>query len=185
MPSPSIFEAGITTAPAPDRAAPHDAEAAFESPYPAADEQPGGPWCYSTLCARAAIDSLSAIADYVRSVAYRGGAGEQAGLRLRLAVEELAVNTIVHGYGAGCGWLVLDGGGDGRASAWVRLRDTAPPFDPAAARREVRFDLPVKDRPVGGLGIHLAITSADEYGYEYVNGENRSTLTVRRRQDES
>jgi serine/threonine-protein kinase RsbW len=142
------------------------------------------PWQCATLDIRAAVSSLGTIADYVRSVATRGGVGESAGLRLRLAVEELAANTIVHGYGAARGRLVLSGSGDGRGSVTVLLRDTAAPFNPASRPPAAGLGLPVQDRPVGGLGIHLALCSVDAYAYEHADGENRSSLTVRRRENE-
>lgn len=155
------------------------------------DTEPGPapasrPWRCATLYARAGLDSLGMIAAYVRSACRRGGVGEGAALRLRIAVEELAVNAIVHGYGdCGHGRLILTGGGDGRGGVSVQLFDSAAPFDPSAAPGKPRLDLPVRDRPVGGLGLHLALTSADEYRYEYADGQNRSTLTVRRRADEN
>jgi len=144
-------------------------------------------WRWARLSTPAGLDSLAVIADYVRSVCDRGEVGEGAGLRLRLAVEELSANAIVHGYGErdrARGRLTLAGGGYGQGSVSVQLCDSAAPFDPRSLSRNLRLDLPVKDRPVGGLGIHLALTSADEYRYEYVNSQNRSTLTVWRRAGE-
>lgn len=135
------------------------------------------------LCVRGRLDSLETISKYVLRVADHAGVGEGAGLRLRLAVEELAANTIVHGYGQRCGWLVLLG--YGRGAAGVQLRDTAVAFDPASAARPAGLDRPVRERPIGGLGIHLALSSVEEYRYERVDGENRSTLVVRRREGET
>ncbi|HET9170522.1 MAG TPA: ATP-binding protein [Actinospica sp.] len=149
------------------------------------DEPCAGPRQYATLYARGSTASLAAIADYVLCVARRAGVGESAGARLRLAVEELAVNAIVHGYRAHCGWLVLIGSSDGRGSAAMQLRDTAPPFDPSAAPEPEGLDLPWRERPVGGLGIRLALSSVEHYRYRRVNDENRSTLIVRRRGQET
>lgn len=149
------------------------------------DEQLTEPWQYATLYARGATASLAAIADYVLCVARRSGVGESAGLRLRLAVEELAVNAVLHGYREHCGWLVLIGGGDGRGSAMVQLRDTAPPFDPGSVPPPERVARPWRDQRVGGLGIHLALSSVEEYRYQRVHDENRSTLIVRRREEET
>lgn len=142
-------------------------------------------WQYTALYAPGDTASLAAIADYVLSVARRSGIGESAGGRLRLAVEELAVNAVVHGYGEPPGWLALVGGGDGRGSAMVQLRDTAPPFDPGAAPPPEGLARPWRDQRVGGLGIHLALRSVEAYRYQRVRGENRSTLIVRRREEET
>src|SRR5947209_13055017 len=60
----------------------------------------------SGLCVRGRLESLETISRYVLRVADHAGVGEGAGMRLRLAVEELAANTIVHGYGPHCGWQI-------------------------------------------------------------------------------
>ncbi|WP_051451043.1 ATP-binding protein [Actinospica robiniae] len=160
---------------------PLTAEDEFE---PRAETAPDGPWQLGVLHVRASLDTLDAVADYVRSVAYRAGLGNCARLRLRLAVEELAANSILHGYGNNCGWLVLAGGGDGRGNACILLRDSALAFDPSQAPSPADLHLPVEQRAIGGLGIHLALASVDEYRYERRNGENHSTLTVRWRPGE-
>jgi serine/threonine-protein kinase RsbW len=149
------------------------------------DEPQTTPWQYTTLYAPGDTSSLAAIADYVLCVAHRCAVGKAAGGRLRLAVEELAVNAVVHGYGARRGWLALVGGGDGRGAAMVQLRDTAPPFDPNSVPPPEGLARPWRDQRVGGLGIHLALSSVEEYRYQRVRGENRSTLLVRRREEET
>jgi serine/threonine-protein kinase RsbW len=138
------------------------------------------PWRLPLLCVPAELTKLTAVERYTRAVANRGSLGKAAGARLRLAVEELAVNTITHGYAGNPGRLRLSGGGGDR-SAWIVLEDDAPPFAPLTAHRLPATLLPVAERPVGGLGIHLALDAADEYEYEYEGSVNRSTVTVRRR----
>lgn len=167
---------------------PHRPEAAVRQyQYPDAfhDDQRTEPWQYTTLCAPGHTASLAAIADYVLCVARRSAVGETAAVRLRLAVEELAVNAVQHGYRGRRGWLALAGGGDGRGAAMVLLRDTAPPFDPGAVPPPEGLARPWRDRRVGGLGIHLALSSVEEYRYQRVNDENRSILIVRRREEEA
>lgn len=169
MPSPPVSDTRIGAA----------LDAGFD-PAPA-----DGSWECAPLYARSGLDSLGMVAGFVRAVCLRGEVGRDAALRLRLAVEELIANTVAHGYGEGReGRLILAGGGDGRGSVSVQLRDGAPPFDPSAAPGSLPAGLPIGQRPVGGLGIPLALASADAYRYEYVNGQNRSTLTVWRHPDE-
>ncbi|HET9170535.1 MAG TPA: ATP-binding protein [Actinospica sp.] len=150
----------------------------MSSPPTAAPPRRGHSWRAAPFRTYAGLDSLGDLADYVRSIAHGAALGEYTGLRL--AVEELAVNALVHGYGTGHGWLMLTGGGD-RGVGFIRLSDTAPPFDPSAAPARVPRGLALRDRPLGGLGIPLALAGVDGYRYEYVDGTNRSTLTVRRR----
>ena len=61
----------------------------------------------------------------------------------------------------------------------VRLKftisDTGVPFDPTV-RAEVDTSLPLEERPIGGLGIHLVRSIMDSINYERVEGKNVLTL---------
>jgi anti-sigma regulatory factor (Ser/Thr protein kinase) len=154
-----------------------------DSPKPAAGRGAGA-WRLPVLRLPARLSGLDRIAGYVEAVVARSGLGPAAGYRLRLAVEELAANVVMHGYAGRPGELAFTGGGDGACSAWIEIEDGAPPFDPASGHRSPASHLPVSDRPIGGLGIHLALAAADEFRYEYAAGRNRSTVTVRPHPDE-
>jgi len=92
-----------------------------------------------------------------------------------LAVEELVTNCIKYGYDdrgehfidvemqISDGRLVLHFSDDGRA------------FNPLEAP-EPDFSLPIEDRPIGGLGLHLLRSMADSVTYERRDGLNRVTL---------
>lgn len=151
-----------------------------------ADACAAGPpsWRSAPLLLAAESAGLDHAARFVTDIAARAGVGSAAGYRLRLAVEELAANAVTHGYAGRPGYLRLTGGADGHG-AWIRLEDASPAFDPSATERPGDHRrLPVAERPIGGLGIHLALSAADEYEYEYAGGENRSTIRVRRRSGE-
>ena len=62
----------------------------------------------------------------------------------------------------------------------ITLEDTAVPFDPRRLTRPEQIDLPLAERPMGGLGIFLAIENVDEFRYEYVDGHNRNIFVVNR-----
>jgi serine/threonine-protein kinase RsbW len=169
---------------APPEAPPPDALPPGSPPEPHAP----GSWSLLPLRVPARLSRLDHVAGYVREVASRAGIGRAAGYRLRLAVEELAVNTIVHGYAGRVGELVLTGGGDrsggSRTQAWIVIEDTAAPYDPGRPRAAPPVHLPPAERPIGGLGVHLALTAADSYAYDYRCGVNRSTVRVHRRPGE-
>ncbi|GAA2752358.1 ATP-binding protein [Kitasatospora cinereorecta] len=133
----------------------------------------------SELRLAAALTSLEEIAPYVLDLAERAGLSPEATYRLRLAVDELATNVVMHGYRGGEGELRLVGGMDGQ-QVWIRLEDDAPPFDPSAGCLLPHTELPLSQRPIGGLGIHLALTALDDFQHRYTDGHNSCTLVIRR-----
>ena len=93
-----------------------------------------------------------------------------------LALEELLMNVVEHAYGDDKGRSIL------LALAWhddtltVVVEDSGRPFDPTAAPPP-DLDAALEDRPIGGLGIHLARSVVDEMRYERKDGINRVTLS--------
>ncbi|MDI6100433.1 ATP-binding protein [Actinoplanes sp. NEAU-A12] len=136
----------------------------------------------SQLKLPAVIGSLREAVQYVDDLARAGGLPAVRAGRLRLAVEELVTNTIVHGYGDSRGaWqqLLLDSGVESD-QVWVRIVDDAPPFDPTRCQPPRDLDSPLADRTPGGLGLYLAGQSVDRMTYEYSGGRNRVTLFMNR-----
>ena len=127
------------------------------------------------------LDSLSLIRDYVRAVAAQAGLDKKRAYRLELAVDEIATNIVNHGYReAG-----LSGDVEVRAhitagTLSITLSDTAVPFDPRRLSRPEQIDLPMAERPIGGLGIFLAMENVDRFEYEFEDGRNRNIFLVKR-----
>lgn len=53
----------------------------------------------------------------------------------------------------------------------ARIEDDGSPFDPTAAPQP-DFDVPIEERRIGGLGIHIVRTLADLVTYRRENGRN-------------
>lgn len=127
------------------------------------------------------IDSLEVISDYVAQAAASAGLDEKASYRLHLAVDEIATNIIAHGYAKSGGggvlklWVEIE---DETLTVWIE--DTGQAYDPSLYRRPDDLDLPPDQRPVGGLGVYLALRSVDEFLYERVGNRNRHMLAVNR-----
>jgi len=60
----------------------------------------------------------------------------------------------------------------------VEVKDDGKAFDPLQ-RPEVNTAVPLEDKPVGGLGIHLMRRFMDELAYRRESGRN--VLTMRKR----
>ena len=94
---------------------------------------------------------------------------------LQLALEEAVTNVINHGYtdGQTHTFTVELQAADRRVS--VIVTDDAPAYDPLA-RAEVDITLPLEDRPIGGLGVHLVKKLMDSARYERRDGRNILTF---------
>lgn len=123
-------------------------------------------------------DALSDVATFLGDVCAAGGLPREVCLRLTLLVEELFTNTIVHGHG-----------GDSEAPVSLDCRvepdrvrltyeDSAPPHDPFADIRTPDDKTPAEERPVGGLGVFLVATMAEEAEYRRAGDRNRISLTM-------
>jgi anti-sigma regulatory factor (Ser/Thr protein kinase) len=92
-----------------------------------------------------------------------------------LALEELVTNSVKYGY-------------DDQAEHVIRVRveltpagmtmvveDDGHPFNPLE-QVEPDTNLPIEDRPLGGLGLHLLRKLSDRMEYAWKNDRNRVTL---------
>ena len=94
---------------------------------------------------------------------------------IRLVCEELVVNVVDYAYPDGVdGYLDVDIDRDDRAIT-IQLRDGGVKFNPLE-RDMPDTTIPLKDRPIGGLGIFITVKKMDDVKYEYVNNENVITI---------
>ena len=129
------------------------------------------------------LASLEAIGKYVMDAAAEAGLDRRASYRLRLAVDEVATNSITYGYQQKGlkGDVVVKSSLDDQ-SLVITVEDGAPPFDPRP-REELEketIDLPLEERQIGGLGVFLAMQGVDEFRYEYRDNRNRNIFVVKR-----
>lgn len=126
------------------------------------------------------LDSLDEIGRFVTAAAREAGLDSKAAYRLRLASDEIATNIITHGY------QEQNRSGDVLISAQIEaerlvitLDDTAVPFDPRQLAAVETLELPLEERPLGGLGVFLVLKSVDDFRYERVDKVNRNVLIMK------
>lgn len=136
-----------------------------------------------TLTVPAAVESLVPVNALVQDVVTAAGLDPTAAYGLRLAIEELFVNIVRHGYGQSPDGRVVVEGDHTDDRAWIRLIDHAPPFNPFAAPTPSGLDRPLREREPGALGLYLARRAVDAASHEYVDGTNRTTVVMWRRRD--
>jgi len=92
-----------------------------------------------------------------------------------LAIEELATNCIKYGYADAARHLIHIELSLPPGELVITVTDDGEPFDPV---RQSAPDttLPIEERPIGGLGLHLLRQMSDDFAYARIDGHNRVTL---------
>jgi len=122
----------------------------------------------------AEVGQLARVRAFVRSVATALGAPKAPLADVVQAVDECVTNSIVHGYKGRPGTVEVEVERAGRHLV-VRLRDRAPPFDPTRLPLP-DLSLPLRRRPLGGMGVFLARELTDRMSYRRTDGGNELTL---------
>jgi anti-sigma regulatory factor (Ser/Thr protein kinase) len=96
---------------------------------------------------------------------------------VHLVLDELVSNVIRHGHIANNGTvdvsLAVDSG-----TLTIDIVDDGIAFDPLACPSP-NLDLPIEERPIGGLGIHIVKALSETIAYRRDGGRNHLSLTMR------
>jgi anti-sigma regulatory factor (Ser/Thr protein kinase) len=121
---------------------------------------------------------LAGVLDRIEALVLEQGLSRELASEMRLVAEEALTNVLDHAYGqkeksAVDVILRVEGG-----AVRLTVRDKGKAFNPLESALP-RLDLPVEERPLGGLGIHLIKTLTDEQIYAR-EGEENVLVLVRR-----
>jgi phosphoserine phosphatase RsbU/P len=131
-------------------------------------------------------DSLSAIRKYVVESCKEAGLPKEVVNRLRLAVDEIAANIMIHGYDeAGLQGEVKASAVIDDAILTITLEDSAPFYDPRSRPAPKNLNDPLDTRGIGGLGVYLALKNVDKFDYEYIDHKNINRFGINLNRDAS
>jgi anti-sigma regulatory factor (Ser/Thr protein kinase) len=135
------------------------------------------------LSVGASLESLASIGAFVLHAARNAGLNQRATYRLRLAVDEMATNVIVHGgplKPCEVRELRIVSALDEHALT-ITLEDQGPEFNPLTyTMADDHVNKPTEQRSIGGLGVFLALRSVDRFHYERKGDRNRCIFIVTR-----
>jgi serine/threonine-protein kinase RsbW len=135
------------------------------------------------LVVPATLDILGEVRQFLKNAAAEAGLDKKSTYNLQLALDEIVTNVILYGYEASglTGDIVLKRDITEK-SLVITLEDTGIAYDPRTRKMPDEIDLSkdLEDRPIGGLGIYLAINGVDEFDYERAGNKNINTFTVYR-----
>lgn len=122
--------------------------------------------------ARSSVDEIARIVAFIDAWCDDHALSGDLRFKLHLVAEEFSMNAIMHGYrDRSDGWMMirLSAAADGLSMIFV---DEAPSFDPLREAKEPDLDLPVEDRQIGGLGVHLVKHMTRSLDYRREGGRN-------------
>lgn len=120
---------------------------------------------------------IERIADYYRE----RGCPKLVQHELELLLEEWLTNVVSYGYPSGKPGRITVQAALCDGNMELRIVDDGVPFDPRQAPVP-DLSLPLEQRPIGGLGLHLIRELVDQIEYERRDGTNqlllRKALTI-------
>lgn len=127
------------------------------------------------LALAAEQDSLIAFRDFIVETCQEANLSDKVRYDIRLAVEEVCMNIIEHGYqGMNPGTISLSFQYGSRQIV-IRITDYGHPFEPSEPP-EPNPQLMLEDASTGGLGLHFIYRSVDSVHYEATESGNTLTL---------
>ncbi|KAF5087654.1 Serine-protein kinase RsbW [anaerobic digester metagenome] len=128
------------------------------------------------LTVRAELGALTAIADFLAKTL--AGCGDELVFAIQLAVDEACSNIVLYGYPGEPGSITIACTADDD-TVRVTITDDGVPFDPLTAPPPP-LDVPVEERPIGGLGIHFIRTVTDSVAYAREGERNVLSMEKKR-----
>jgi anti-sigma regulatory factor (Ser/Thr protein kinase) len=131
-----------------------------------------------SLIVRNDRSEIPRLAEVVADFCARNGLPDSLELELNLAVEEVIVNVMAHGYEDQCAHDIAVSFELNPGELAVRIEDDGLPFNPLEAP-PVDLSIPAAQRRPGGLGIHFVKELMDSL--QYRRDGNRNILTMKKR----
>jgi len=95
---------------------------------------------------------------------------------IHLILDELVINVIKYAYADTRPHTIDVRLGLQGTLLTIVIEDDGRPYDPTA-RPAPNLDLPIEQRPIGGLGVHIVKTLSDSFVYRRVDDRNVVTVT--------
>ncbi|MDY0091073.1 MAG: ATP-binding protein [Candidatus Vecturithrix sp.] len=125
----------------------------------------------------AELQELNQVLNVVGTFARQLGATEEKLGQIELILEELLVNIVNYAYPHGTGTIEIRYRYSQNTQLRLEIIDQGIPFDPLAIP-DVDTQMPLEDRPIGGLGIFLIRNIANNLDYRRQNGKNILTVYI-------
>jgi serine/threonine-protein kinase RsbW len=129
------------------------------------------------LTVQSRVTDLPVVLDFVETACAGAGVRAELWFDLQLVVEEACANVIEHAYGGKGGDLVITFAARDR-DVVLTVLDHGRPFAPEQVVAP-DMSLPLTQRRIGGLGLHLMYQLMDEVQFDFAEGSNTLVMVKR------
>jgi len=126
----------------------------------------------------ATTEQIPVISDFIERLMGFAGFDLRKTMEVQLAAEEACTNVVRYAYPGKDGTIHIVARVAGDRLELI-IEDYGVPFDPTAYTVALS-QASTKDRPLGGLGIHLIRSYVDGMSFEFRDGKNALTLVKNR-----
>jgi serine/threonine-protein kinase RsbW len=135
------------------------------------------PTFFRELTVPGRIADLPDVLNFIEAACEVAGVIPELWFDLQLAVEEACTNVIEHAYGGNGGDLDITFEARER-DVVLTVRDHGRPFAPEKVVAP-DMSLPLTQRRIGGLGLHLMYQLMDEVKFDFAEGRNTLVMVKR------
>ncbi len=118
------------------------------------------------------LAEIERMAGWVRDFGRENWPSEELVWQIRLVLEEVVTNIISYGYENQADHIIEVQIADAEQAVTLSVRDDACPFN-LLEHPVPDLEIPVEDRKIGGMGIHMVRQIMDTIDYKREAGENR------------
>lgn len=124
------------------------------------------------------VKTVPTLSKCIDKLAEKNNIDKEVAGDMKLAMEEAVVNVMSYAYPKEIqGMVYIEAKVEGQWVTFV-ISDSGKPFNPLE-RKDPDITLPVKKRPIGGLGIFLVTHIMDDASYQWK--DNRNILTLKKK----
>ena len=101
-------------------------------------------------------------------------------LDVNLVLDEVVINIISHGYSDEREHEIHVTLAINRQFLIIEVEDDGRPFNPKDVPPPSHLELPIEERPIGGMGVHIVRSLTDRIEHRRTDGKNVLTLRKKR-----
>lgn len=120
---------------------------------------------------------LRRLSHFVEHFSAAHGLSEDDAANINLVLDEIVTNVMRHGYEDRGEHEIHVTLGFDRGVAEIEVRDDGKAFDPFTQAPPPKLDVPIEERPIGGLGVYIVRELVDTTAYRREDGRNVVTMT--------